>query len=164
MIHSHTPDVLFLHVCFFLNWTMSSLTWLWARGVPNASQGYGTSPPPPGARLQILMRMAQWGGKSPEVKIKWHHIILVSGQCNSACFPPETPTPSAPFLWQAFCKTALNFPNTTDTFHITNIIVMSYIVYIYLLNILKYLIRLRGQKHQGCCWHTTDEATSTSLG
>lgn len=104
MIHSHTPHVLFRHVCFFLNWIMLSKTWLWARGVPNDSQGYGTSLPPSWGQSANPDENGVVWKKSPEVKLKWHHIILVSGQCNPACF-----TPSASFLRQVFCKTALDF-------------------------------------------------------
>lgn len=95
---------------------MSSVTWLWARGVPNNSQGYGTSLPLRGESATPDENGAVSKEKSPEVKLKWHHIILVSGQCNSARFTSETPTPSAPFLWQAFCKTALNFPQINSYF------------------------------------------------
>lgn len=73
---------------------------------PHPSRGESANPDENGAVWK----------KSPEVKLKWHHIILVSGQCNSACFTPETPTPSAPFLWQAFYKTALNFPQINNSY------------------------------------------------
>lgn len=35
--------------------------------------------------------------------------------------------------------------------------------YIYILNILKYLLRRQGQKHQGCLSYGTDEATRWGL-